>query len=54
MYLCSLLDGHGTSSSPSSSGAPTECRPGTKSPSSPSSSRTARPMRVMIRIETAT
>ena len=54
MYLCSPFDGHGTSSSPSASGAPTECRQGTKSPSSPSSSSTLRPIRVMTRIETAT
>jgi hypothetical protein len=54
MYLLSALHGHGTSASPSASGAPTECRQGTKSPSSPSTSRAAWPMRVMIRIETAT
>ncbi len=38
MYLLSALQGHGTSSSPSASGAPSECRQGTKSPSSPSTS----------------
>src|SRR4051794_18601113 len=35
-------------------GAPTECRQGTKSPSSPRQSSAGLPMRVMIRIETAT
>src|SRR4051794_4943840 len=35
-------------------GAPTECRHGTKAPSSPRQSRAGLPMRVMIRIETAT
>src|SRR3954454_18201039 len=51
--LCSS-HGHGTSSAPSVSGAPTECRHGTKSPPSPSTSSAAWPMRVMMRIETAT
>ena len=54
MYLLSALQGHGTSSAPSSSGMPTECRQGTNSPSSPSTSRAPLPMRVMIRIDTAT
>jgi hypothetical protein len=54
MYLLSALHGHGTSSTPSASGIPTECRQGTNSPSSPSASRAAVPIRVMIRIETAT
>jgi hypothetical protein len=54
MYLFSELQGQGTSSTPSPSGIPTECRQGTKSPSSPSTSSAPRPMRVMIRIETAT
>src|SRR4051794_38992964 len=54
MYLLSALHGHGTSSWPSASGAPTECTQGTNSPSSPSTSSAAWPMRVMIRIETAT
>ncbi len=53
MYLSSL-HGHGPLVSPSASGAPVVCRHGTKSPSSPSSSSAARPIRVMIRIETAT
>ena len=53
MYLSSL-HGHGPVVSPSASGAPVVCRHGTKSPSSPSSSSAARPIRVMIRIETAT
>ena len=53
MYLLSALQGHGTSSTPSASGMPTECRHGTNSPS-PSASRAPLPMRVMIRIETAT
>ncbi len=35
-------------------GFPTECRQGTKSPSSPSTSSAGAPMRVMIRIEVAT
>ena len=35
-------------------GAPRECRQGTKSPSSPSTSSASLPMRVMIRIEVAT
>ena len=53
MYLLSALHGHGTSASPSASGAPTECRHGTHSPS-PSTSRAPCPMRVMIRMLTAT
>ena len=53
MYLLSGLHGHGTSASPSASGAPTECRQGTHSPS-PSTSKAACPMRVMIRMLTAT
>ena len=53
MYLVSLF-GHGTSSAPSASGMPTECTQGTKSPSSPSTSSAARPIRVMSRIDTAT
>ncbi len=53
MYFSSL-HGHGPLTSPSSSGAPTVCRQGTNSPSSPSSSSAACPIRVMIRIETAT
>jgi hypothetical protein len=54
MYLLSALQGHGTSSWPASSGAPTECTQGTNSPSSPSMSSAFWPMRVMIRIDTAT
>ena len=54
MYLLSASHGQGTSSWPSSSGAPTECRQGTNSPSSPSTSSAPFPIRVMIRIDTAT
>ena len=54
MYLCSLLHGHGTSAWPGSSGMPTECTHGTNSPSSPSTSSAPLPMRVMIRMLTAT
>src|SRR4051812_39573644 len=50
MYLLSALHGHGTSAWPGSSGAPTECRHGTNSPSAPSTSRAPLPMRVMIRM----
>jgi hypothetical protein len=53
MYL-SLLQGQAESSRPSTSGAPVVCMQGTKSPSSPSASSAACPIRVMIRIETAT
>jgi hypothetical protein len=53
MYFSSL-QGQGTSSAPSTSGIPTECRHGTNGPSSPSTSRALWPMRVMIRIDTAT
>ena len=54
MYFVSALHGHGDVLAPSASGAPTECTQGTKSPSSPSTSRAPLPIRVMIRIETAT
>jgi hypothetical protein len=54
MYLFSALQGQGTSRTPSVSGIPTECRHGTNSPSSPSTSSVGWPMRVMIRIEQAT
>src|ERR687896_177156 len=54
MYFVPAFVGHGTSSSPSASGAPIEWMHGTKSPSSPSTSSAPRPMRVMIRIDTAT
>ena len=54
MYLLSASQGQVTSSWPSASGQPTECRQGTKSPSSPSTSSAPWPMRVMIRMFTAT
>jgi hypothetical protein len=53
MYFSSL-QGQGTSSAPSTSGMPTEWRQGTKRPSSPSTSSAVSPIRVMIRIDTAT
>ena len=53
MYLCSRLQGQGTSAWPGARGIPTECRQGTNSPS-PRASSTARPMRVMIRMLTTT
>src|SRR6202034_1895939 len=53
MYLVSL-HGHGTSSWPGSSGAPTECSALTKNPSSPIFSRAALPIRVITFIETTT
>jgi hypothetical protein len=53
MYFSSL-HGHVPLCSPSPSGAPVVCMQGTKSPSSPSRSSAACPMRVMIRIDTAT
>jgi hypothetical protein len=53
MYLVTL-HGHATSFWPASSGAPTVCTQGTKSPSVPSTSSTWRPMRVMIFMLTAT
>src|SRR3569832_1727995 len=53
MYLV-LLHGHGTSFWPGSSGAPTVCMHGTNSPSTPRTSYTALPLRVMIRMLTAT
>jgi hypothetical protein len=53
MYLV-LLQGQATSFWPGSSGAPTVCRQGTNSPSTPSTSYTALPMRVMMRMLTAT
>ena len=53
MYLVSL-HGHGTSACPGASGAPTECTARTNDPL-PSIARSAGvPIRVMIRIETAT
>ena len=54
MYLFSASQGHGTSSDRSSSGMPTECTQGTNSPPSPSTSSAPAPMRVMIRMLTAT
>ena len=54
MYLFSPLQGQGTSSTPSTSGIPTECRQGTNSPSSPRASSAGAPIRVMMRIDTAT
>jgi hypothetical protein len=53
MYFSSL-HGQVPLFSPSGSGAPVVCMHGTKSPSSPRQSSAARPIRVMIRIETAT
>src|ERR671913_2344679 len=53
MYLVAL-QGHATSVSPGASGLPTECTHGTNSPSAPSASTTALPIRVMIRILTTT
>jgi hypothetical protein len=54
MYLCSRLQGHATSFWPGASGMPTECRQGTKLPFSPRASTAARPIRVIVRILTAT
>ena len=54
MYLFSESHGQGTSAWPSARGAPTEWRQGTNSPSVPRTSRAPRPIRVMIRMETAT
>jgi len=53
MYLVAL-HGQRTSSWPAASGMPTLCTQGTKSPFSPSTSYTALPMRVMMRMLTAT
>ena len=54
MYLSVLLHGHGTSAWPGSSGMPTECTHGTNSPSAPSTSSAPLPMRVIVRMLTAT
>ncbi len=54
MYLWSLLHGQRTSSCPAASGIPTECRQGTNLPSVPRASIASRPIRVMIRMLTAT
>ncbi|MNK61613.1 hypothetical protein D3C87_807760 [compost metagenome] len=53
MYLV-VLQGQVTSFWPASSGAPTVWTQGTNSPSVPSTSYTALPMRVMMRMLTAT
>src|SRR5690606_39713598 len=53
MYLVSL-HGHGTSSWPSASGAPTLCSAFTNGRSVPSFSSAAAPMRVITRMETTT
>src|SRR5574343_1380122 len=50
MYLVSGLHGQATSFSPWPSGAPTVCTHGTNAPSVPSSSTTALPIRVMVRM----
>ena len=54
MYLFSALHGHGTSTWPSASGAPTECTHGTNTPSSPSTSSAPWPIRVIVRMLAAT
>ncbi|BCJ54045.1 hypothetical protein Asp14428_55200 [Actinoplanes sp. NBRC 14428] len=53
MYLVSL-QGQATSSCPGSSGAPTECRAGTKSASAPIASSTFVPILVMILMDVTT
>src|ERR671918_171152 len=53
IHFSSLLHGQATSASPGSSGAPTECMHGTKSPS-PSTSSAGSPARVIVRMLTAT
>ena len=53
MYFTGL-QGQATSAWPVPSGAPTECTQGTNSPSAPSTSYTARPIRVISRMLTAT
>jgi hypothetical protein len=53
MYLVAL-HGQRTSFWPAFSGMPTVCTQGTNSPSLPSTSYTALPMRVMMRMLTAT
>ena len=52
--ILSGLHGHGTSASPFANGAPTECRHFTNSPSAPSCSHTASPIRVIMRMFTTT
>ena len=54
MYLLSALQGHGTSSSPSASGAPTECTARHELAVVAEHLERALPIRVMIRIDTAT
>ena len=54
IHFSSPLQGHGTSSSPGASGAPTEWTQGTNSPSGPSTSSAAWPARVIVRMLTAT
>ena len=54
MYLLSALQGQGTSACPLASGAPTEWTQGTNSPSLAQHLERALPMRVMIRMLTAT
>ena len=51
MYL-TVLHGHGTSSCPGASGAPTECTARTNDPLSSIARSAGAPIRVMIRIET--
>ena len=53
MYLTGL-HGHGTSACPGASGAPTECTARTNSPDDSIARSAGVPIRVMIRIETAT
>ena len=48
MYFVVRLQGHRLSFSPGVSGAPTECTHGTNAPSSPSTSSTALPIRVIV------
>ncbi len=54
MYLWSLLHGQRTSSCPTPSGIPTECRQATNPPSVPRASIASRPIRVMMRMLIAT
>mmetsp|Transcript_43756 Transcript_43756/g.107426 ORF Transcript_43756/g.107426 Transcript_43756/m.107426 type:complete len:218 (+) Transcript_43756:1357-2010(+) len=54
MYLFSGLHGHGLSSTPCASGAPSECMHGTNWPSPPRLASAASPMRVMTRIDATT
>src|ERR1035437_1006659 len=54
LFFGSGSHGHETSAWPGLSGAPTECRHGMNEPFAPSLSRTAWPMRVMMRMLTTT